>query len=394
MKSNYIYLFLYLLIASTAANFFGSESIINENDNNYKNKVEGEDFITWCTTSKAEQNKCQQLARTSVLDKGLYGQDYIEIRCKRAFDTEECMSWVDRGEASLLALDAGEVYVAGRFHSLVPLVQELYGRGEPYQYAVAVIKKNTLPNIQPGLGLHGLRGVKACFPGVGSLAGWVMPIHILMKEGGLKIIDCNNHVKSAVEYFGESCAPNSLKDMYNPIGDNSDKLCKLCAGGAGVRCTLADPYAGYEGALKCLVSNSTGEIAFVRDTTIQHTLLSHKILGGVSEDNFELICRDGSRMPVQEWEKCNWGRVPADAIVTSSAATVRQRKRYQNILKKTLELYGEPNSLNKILNRSANYQPRDPLGNLLTSTEQSRYQYNMLGQDNIDEEEVDNMNKK
>lgn len=44
-----------------------------------------------------------------------------------------------------------------------------------------------------------------------------------MQEGGLKITDCNNHVKSAIEFFGESCAPNSLKDMYNPIGDNSDK---------------------------------------------------------------------------------------------------------------------------------------------------------------------------
>lgn len=46
-----------------------------------------------------------------------------------------------------------------------------------------------------------------------------------------------------------------------------------------MRCTLADPYAGYEGALKCLVENGTGDIAFVRDTTIQHALLSHKILG-------------------------------------------------------------------------------------------------------------------
>lgn len=35
------------------------------------------------------------------------------------------MTWVDRGEASLLALDAGEVYVAGRFHSLVPIAQEV-----------------------------------------------------------------------------------------------------------------------------------------------------------------------------------------------------------------------------------------------------------------------------
>lgn len=44
-----------------------------------------------------------------------------------------------------------------------------------------------------------------------------------MQNGGLKIKDCNNHVKSAIEFFGESCAPNSLKDIYNPIGDNSDK---------------------------------------------------------------------------------------------------------------------------------------------------------------------------
>lgn len=35
------------------------------------------------------------------------------------------MTWVDRGEASLLALDAGEVYVAGRYHSLVPIAQEV-----------------------------------------------------------------------------------------------------------------------------------------------------------------------------------------------------------------------------------------------------------------------------
>lgn len=71
-------------LASTAANYFGSESILN--DNNYKNKIEGEDFVTWCTTSKAEHSKCQQLSRTSQLDKAFYGQDYIEIRCKRVRD--------------------------------------------------------------------------------------------------------------------------------------------------------------------------------------------------------------------------------------------------------------------------------------------------------------------
>lgn len=41
-------------------------------------------------------------------------------------------------------------------------------------YAVAVIKKNTLPGVHT---LHDLRGKKACFAGVGTLAGWVIPVY-------------------------------------------------------------------------------------------------------------------------------------------------------------------------------------------------------------------------
>ncbi|XP_048001639.1 melanotransferrin [Leguminivora glycinivorella] len=361
-----------VLISTALASVSGSGGI---NEVFVPPKVEGQDVVSWCTTSIAAQEKCEKLTKIAQLDKGLLGADYIEIQCKRAFDTEQCMVWVDEGEASLLALDAGEVYVAGRYHSLVPIMQELYGRGEPYQYAVAVVNKGSLPNIQAGTGLYGLRGAKACFPGVGSLAGWVMPIHTLMQEGGLRIADCNNHVKSAIEFFGDSCAPNSLKDLYNPIGDNPDQLCKLCIGGAGVRCTLADPYAGYEGALKCLVANGTGDIAFVRDTTIQHALLSNKILGDVSPERFELICRDGSRRPVTQWEDCNWGRVPADAVVTTSAASLQQRKRYQNLIQKLVQLYGEPNPLNKNSNRTATYQSRDGYGNPYTSSTTERYSY-------------------
>ncbi|XP_049880568.1 melanotransferrin [Pectinophora gossypiella] len=365
---------LSIIVAVTNAGYYSKESVQNIIHDIKTPKIEGQDIVTWCTTSVLEQAKCEKLMVTAMQDKGLFGRDYFELQCKRAFDTEECMTWVDRGEASLLGLDAGEVHIAGRFHSLVPILQELYGRGDPYQYSVAVVKRGGLPHVQAGSGLYGLRGARACFPGVGALAGWVMPIHVLMQEGGLKVTDCNNHVKSAIEFFGDSCAPNSLKDMYNPIGDNSDKLCKLCTGGAGIRCTLQDPYAGYEGALKCLVTNGTGEIAFVRDTTIQHALLSHKILGGVLEDEFELICRDGSRMPVTEWEQCNWGRVPADAIVTSSAATQEQRRKYQNFLMRIVQLYGEPNPFNRNSNRSSTYVQRDQYGiAFTTSTEAPRY---------------------
>lgn len=106
-----------------------------------------------------------------------------------------------------------------------------------------------------------------------------------MREGYMEIIDCNNHVKTASNFFGPSCAVNCLTDRYNPIGDNSDKLCQMCVGTIPGRwCTDADPYAGFDGAFRlaaypCLIFNflnnllfrcllDKGEIAFIKHNTI------------------------------------------------------------------------------------------------------------------------------
>lgn len=89
----------------------------------------------------------------------------------------------------------------------------------------------------------------------------------------MEIIDCNNHVKNAINFFGQSCAVNSLINQYNPIGDNSDKLCALCIGKIpGGKCTSQDPYAGYEGAFRCLLE--AGEIAFLKHTTVEQMIAS------------------------------------------------------------------------------------------------------------------------
>ena len=63
----------------------------------------------------------------------------------------------------------------------------------------------------------------------------------------MDIVDCNNHVKSAGQFFGPSCAVDSLSNIYNPLGDNSGDLCQLCASKVlGQMCTAHDPYAGYQ----------------------------------------------------------------------------------------------------------------------------------------------------
>lgn len=88
------------------------------------------------------------------------------------------MTMLDQEKAQLTTLDAGEVFIAGRYHSLVPIMQEIYDNNVNYQYAVAVIKRGSLPEVH---NLYDLRGKKGCFAGVGTLAGWVIPISNVSK---------------------------------------------------------------------------------------------------------------------------------------------------------------------------------------------------------------------
>ncbi|XP_046819828.1 melanotransferrin isoform X1 [Vespa crabro] len=297
--------------------------------------------VTWCTVSDDEQNKCEAFSNAVARDITFFGRNYFTVKCKQAFNKEECMSMLDQEQAEMTTLDAGEVFIAGRYHSLVPIMQEMYENGVSYQYTVAVVKKGSLPDVQA---LENLRGKKACFAGVGTLASWIIPIHTLMKQGGMEIIDCNNHVKSTIKYFGPSCAVNSLIDKYNPLGDNSDQLCKLCIGKAPTdKCTNADPYAGYEGAFRCLVN--AGEIAFLVHTTVQEMTSSTFEFNNITKDQFELLCKDGTRKSVNEYKNCNWGTVPSRAIVTSSATKIEIRRLYQKFLVKAV----------KILNRKHNF---------------------------------------
>ncbi|KAI4498584.1 hypothetical protein M0802_006290 [Mischocyttarus mexicanus] len=343
--------------------------------------------MTWCTVSDSEQNKCEAFSNAVARDITFFGRIYITLKCVQAFNKEECMSMLDQEKAEVTTLDAGEVFLAGRYHSLVPIMQEIYESGVNYQYTVAVVKKGSLPDVQS---LEGLRGKKACFAGVGTLASWIIPINTLMKEGGMEIIDCNNHVKSAIKYFGPSCAINSLIDKYNPLGDNSDQLCKLCIGKPPTdKCTNADPYAGYEGAFRCLVS--VGEIAFLVHTTVQEMTSSTFEFNNITKDHFELLCKDGTRKSINEYEICNWGTVPSRAVVTSSATKSEIRRLYQKFLEKAV----------KILNKNIKNDSTDIYNNRFDNRQgdfenrlgyEDRYRENDFRYNNRNEYNTDSLN--
>ena len=88
------------------------------------------------------------------------------------------MIMIDNNVADLTTLDPGELFVGGRYHSLVPIAEEQYRvhGGKDISYAVAVVPKSLYLR-----SLYDLKGKKACFAGVGTLGGWVIPISKVRK---------------------------------------------------------------------------------------------------------------------------------------------------------------------------------------------------------------------
>ena len=289
--------------------------------------------LKYCTISINEQKKCQDWARivsqTNVLE--------YNIDCFQAVGKDQCMQLIEDQKADFVSLDPGEVYIAGRYHSLVPIVYEQYQPNNQTGYfSVAVVKANSYSYIRD---LKDLRGRKACFSGVGQLAGWVIPIVQFLENDLIDIIDCNNIIQNTANFFGSSCAPNALIDKNNPIGTNPQSICSLCASGM---CAGNDLYSNSEGALLCLVNG--GDVAFVRHTTVDQLVKTSRF----RKQEFELLCPNGARVSVDNYVQCNWGSVPPNAIVISSVVLPEMRRKIQRFLLQSSNLFGpsypNPNS--------------------------------------------------
>ena len=292
--------------------------------------------LTWCVISQAEINKCKDwseaMRRTRTFE--------FDFDCIAATDKDQCMNFIENGQATMVTLDPGEVFVAGRYHSLVPIMSEQYGsQRESGYYSVAVVKRESSGYIKE---IKDLRGRKVCFTGVGHMAGWVIPMaRLLDEERLLEIRDCNNMIKSAASFFGPSCAPNSLIDKYNPTGDNPESMCALCRVGEEGKsinyCSGSDRYANFEGAFRCLTVD--GDIAFLKHTTVDQMIRRNMFGTAVSRNNFELLCPNGGRANVDQFTTCNWGYVPAHAVVVSSATLPEKRFKIQKFLQESIDRF-------------------------------------------------------
>ncbi|XP_033973731.1 serotransferrin-like [Trematomus bernacchii] len=241
--------------------------------------------VKWCVKSEKELEKCVALAAIAPA-----------FTCVTKSNTIECIMAIKAGEADAITLDGGDIYTAGlNNYNLEPIIAEDYGTSsETCYYAVAVVKKGTT------FGIKGLQGKKSCHTGVGKSAGWNIPVGTLVS---MNLIQWSGVEDTSVEdavsnFFSASCAPGSAR---------GSKLCELCRGD----CSWShnEPYYGYAGAFQCL-KDGAGDVAFVKHLTVPDS----------EKQDYELLCKDDTRAPIDDYRTCHLARAPAHAVVSRKDA--------------------------------------------------------------------------
>ncbi|KAM4041131.1 saxiphilin-like [Anomaloglossus baeobatrachus] len=262
--------------------------------------------IRWCPQSMNEKKKCEDWSSVSG----------GAIKCTEPSSAVECIEKILKGEAEAVTVGLEDMYTALKC-GLVPSIDEYYNKNDliPCQIpgsdytdfgtfrVVAVVKK-----ADKEITWNNLEGKKSCHTGVSHMAGWHIPVTFIHKK--TKTCDIGS-------YFSQSCAPGSAIDS---------NLCQLCIGDpenpeANTKCSLSDKeaYYGNEGAIRCLVEK--GDVAFVPHTAVyENTDGKNPALWAkdLKSTDFELLCPDGSRAPVNDYKKCRLSGIPPQNIVTRS----------------------------------------------------------------------------
>ncbi|XP_012580268.1 PREDICTED: inhibitor of carbonic anhydrase-like [Condylura cristata] len=263
--------------------------------------VEDSQRVRWCAVGQHERAKCDEW---SAVSGGI-------LQCASQETTENCIAAIVKGEADAMSLDGGYVYTAGKC-GLVPVMAEKYKANDDSEqrgpqcvntniggyYSVAVVKKS-----DADLTWSSLRGKKSCHPAVGSSEGWIIPMGLIYNKTGSCKFD---------EFFSQSCAPGS---------DPESSLCALCdgSGDPALKCVpnSREKYYGSSGALRCLVEK--GDVAFMKlSAVLQNTngRNTEPWAKDLKQEDFELLCLDGTRKPVTEAQSCHLAVVPNHAVVS------------------------------------------------------------------------------
>ncbi|NXT98363.1 TRFE2 protein, partial [Buphagus erythrorhynchus] len=269
----------------------------------------------WCTLSDLEQRKCAELSKALMAVLPLTAaSSFTRISCIRAHNTYDCIDKIRANKADAASLDAGDVYSAVKLYGLAVVAKEIYDQGNCV-FAVAIAKRGTLD-------IQRLRGVRSCHNGARWTSGWNIPLGFLLARNYLSWDEAQPLSQAISEYFNASCIPG--------VGLAAPRLCALCQGQKSyVRdknhfCETSDnePFYDSEGAFRCL-KDGVADVAFLDHLRIMSATESE-------QQEYELLCPDGSTAELSEYSTCNLGKGPGRGVVT--------RNNFQKITNKFLSM--------------------------------------------------------
>ncbi|XP_035874181.1 melanotransferrin isoform X2 [Phyllostomus discolor] len=264
-------------------------------------------YLHWCVLSTPEIQKCGDMA-VAFSRQGLRP----EIQCVSAESPQHCMERIQAGQIDAVTLRGEDIYTAGKTYGLVPAAGEQYAPedGSNSYFVVAVVRRNS----SYAFTLNELRGKRSCHSAFGSPAGWDIPVGTLVQRGFIQPKDCD--VLTAVsDFFSTSCVPVNNPKHY------PSSLCALCVGDEQGRNKCVgnsqERYFGYSGAFRCLVENA-GDVAFVEHTTVFDNTNGHSSepwAAALRSEDYQLLCPNGARAEVFQFEDCNLAQIPSRAVM-------------------------------------------------------------------------------
>jgi len=292
--------------------------------------------LRWCVLSIYEKEKCR-------LMKNAFARKNIkpDLDCVSGKNALECMSKIRQGIADIITLDAADAFRGQRYFQLVPLAAEDYGvdMESNVMYSVAVAKRTDLTT-----NLWNLRGKTICSTGMGDLAGWHIPIDYLSAIKEIYVTNCHVN-KFAGEYFGLSCVPGALDYDYNRLKTNPRSLCLKCYSKGSDYCSRSqrEMFYGSSGAFRCLTEGSGGHVAFVMHTAVISNTDGRNVdqwSRPLRAIDFELLCKNGTRKPIESFKSCHLFKVPARVLMTSNLLPDLDKIYIWNMLNFAQQLFG------------------------------------------------------
>ncbi len=83
------------------------------------------------------------------------------------------------------------------------------------------------------------------------------------------------------------------------------------------------------------VAEGDGDVAFVKYSTVTDNTDGNNQEAWARDlhsEDYELLCKDGSRAAVGDWQSCHIARVPSHAVMTSSDKSAPERTEIWNLL--------------------------------------------------------------